>query len=256
MSKHTAPHGSTPDMVMLDARDLCGGATGRNGGQLRPHAYSRYGAWSSRFGPAGALALIEHEMAHLPAFAAVMAAEGLADEVCLRYGDTFDAAMTPSAWAHLRQQYDAFVRDHGRDGPVIRDIRLIEDPKEAEAFTQMKGALGAVVHPAGQVWPYRFVHAMLRLVMAAGKLNLQAHTPAIAVSERDEEGFVTVKTPRGDIRAKAVVHATVRIVVAAVASSFPITRPSLLTHTYFRLTKERVGLARPPRVLQPHLPVR
>lgn len=238
-------------MVMLDARDLCGGATGRNGGQLRPHAYSRYGAWSSRFGPAGALALIEHEMAHLPAFAAVMAAEGLTDEVCLRYGDTFDAAMTPSAWVHLRKQYDAFVRDHGRDGPVIRDIRLIEDPKEAEAFTQMKGALGAVVHPAGQVWPYKFVHAMLHLVMAAGKLNLQAHTPAVAVSERDEEGFVTVKTPRGDIRAKAIVHATVRIVVAAVAS------PSLSHYTPF-VTNAHLFLAHKrthgPRTSSPSTP--
>lgn len=218
-------------MVMLEARDICGGATGRNGGQLRPHAYSRYGAWSARFGPAGALALIEHEMAHLPAFRQLFAAEEAekaaaegaaeqeeeqeaypltADEVCLQFGDTFDAGMTAPAWAHLRAQYDAFVRDHGPDGPVIRDIRLLDDPREAEAFTQIKGALGAVVHPAGQVWPYKFVHGLLRRVLATGHLNLQAHTPAVAVSSaRDAEGFLTVQTPRGAIRAKAVVHATV-----------------------------------------------
>lgn len=194
---------------MLEARDICGGATGRNGGQLRPHAYSRYVPWSRRFGADGALKLIEHEMAHLPAFQQVMTEEGLAEEVSLRYGETFDAAMTEPAWAHLREQYEAFVRDHGKDGPVIRDIRIIEDPQEAEAFTQMKGALGAVVHPTGQIWPYKFVHAMLRLVMGTGKLNLQANTPAVQVSEKDQDGFITVKTPRGDVRAKAVVHATV-----------------------------------------------
>lgn len=211
---------------MLEARDICGGATGRNGGQLRPHAYSRYGAWARRFGADGALALIEHEMAHLPAFREVMTEEGLAEEVSLRYGDTFDAAMTGPAWTHLKEQYETFVRDHGRNGSVIRDIRIIEDPKEAEAFTQIKGALGAVVHPSGQIWPYKFVHAMLRLVMATGKLNLQANTPAVEVSEKDNDGFITVKTPRGYIRAKAVVHATVcTVVVMHPLSVAPLSQP-------------------------------
>lgn len=201
-------------MVMLEARDICGGATGRNGGQLRPHAYSRYVAWSTRFGADGALKLIQHEMAHLPAFKEVMTEEGLVEEVCLQFGDTFDAAMTEPVWAHLKQQYEAFVKDHGKDAPVIRDIRMIEDPQEAEAFTQMKGVRGAVVHAAGQVWPYKFVHAMLRLVMGTGKLNLQANTPAVEVSGKDKEGFITVKTPRGEIRTRAVVHATVRVILS------------------------------------------
>lgn len=149
-------------------------------------------------------------MAHLDAFKQLMAEEGLTEEVCLKYGETFDAAMTEAAWKHLKGEYEAFVRDHGKDGEVIRDCRLIEDAKEAEAFTQMKGCLGAVVHPAGQVWPYKFVHALLRLVTGTGKLNVQSHTPATQVSEKDADGWITVTTPRGETRAKAVIHATVR----------------------------------------------
>lgn len=90
-------------------------------------------------------------MAHLDAFREILTAEGIADAVCLELGETFDAAMTPEAWVHLKDNYDAFVCDFGRDGDVIRDCRLIEDAREAEAFTQMKGCLGAVVHPTGQV---------------------------------------------------------------------------------------------------------
>lgn len=90
-------------------------------------------------------------MAHLEAFRQLAAEEGLAEEVCLKFGETFDAAMTRASWQRLKGEYDAFVRDHGKDGEVIRDCRLIEDPVEAEAFTQMKGCLGAVVHPAGQM---------------------------------------------------------------------------------------------------------
>lgn len=121
------------------------------GGQLRPHAYSRYVPWSKRFGADGALELIRHEMAHLNAFKELLAAEGLAEEACLKFGETFDAGMTEGSWKRLKTSYEAFVKDHGKDGEVIRDCRLIEDPAEAEAFTQMKGCLGAVVHPSGQV---------------------------------------------------------------------------------------------------------
>lgn len=90
-------------------------------------------------------------MAHLDAFKSILTEEGLVEEVCLKFGETFDAAMTPSEWKRLKGEYDAFVEDHGKDGEVIRDCRVIEDPKEAEAFTQMKGCLGAVVHPSGQM---------------------------------------------------------------------------------------------------------
>jgi plasmid maintenance system antidote protein VapI len=98
------------------------------GGQLRPHAYSRYLIWSERFGPDGAMELIRHEMAHLPAFKNLASQEGITEEICLKFGETFDAAMTEEAWARLEGAYSA-----------------------AEEFTQMKGALAAVVHPAGQM---------------------------------------------------------------------------------------------------------
>ncbi|KAK8853497.1 hypothetical protein IAR55_004204 [Kwoniella newhampshirensis] len=197
-----ARDGETPSMLMLEARDVCGGATGRNGGQLRPHFYSRYPPWSERFGADGALKLIQHEVAHIPAFDKLFQDEGIAEKVCFKKGETFDAAMTQEAWDRLRGAYDMMQKDHGVDGDVIRECRLIEDPKEAEEFTQMKGCLAAVVHPTGQVWPYKFVHALLQIVLDTGNLNLQAHTPALTVSERDADGLITVTTPRGSVKAK------------------------------------------------------
>lgn len=121
------------------------------GGQLRPHAYSRYSVWAERFGPDGAMELIKHEMAHLPAFKALAAEEGLADEVCLKFGETFDAAMTDEAWLRLKGAYDAMKRDHGEDNEVVKVCRVIEDAKAAEEFSQMKGCLAAIVHPSGQM---------------------------------------------------------------------------------------------------------
>ncbi|KAF4816196.1 hypothetical protein CGCSCA5_v006598 [Colletotrichum siamense] len=210
LQKFTENAPQKPKMLMLEARDICGSSTGRNGGQLRPHAYSRYKPWSARFGPKVGMELIKHEMAHLPAFKELAAAEGIAEEICLKFGETFDAAMTDEAWERLKGNYEAMKEDHGEDDDVVKVCRLIEDPKAAEEFTQMKSCVGAVVHPAGQVWPYKFVHALLRKVLETGNLNLQAHTPADSVSEKDADGWVTVRTPRGDVKAKAVVHATNR----------------------------------------------
>ncbi|KAK7409069.1 hypothetical protein QQX98_008773 [Neonectria punicea] len=210
LQKHAQNGTDAPKMLMLEARDICGSSTGRNGGQLRPHAYSRYAPWSKRFGPDGAIKLIEHEMAHLPAFKELASAEGIAEEICLKFGETFDAAMSDEAWTRLRGCYELMKKDHGDDHEVVKVCRLIEDAKAAEDFTQMKACLGAVVHPAGQVWPYKFVHALLRIVLEAGNLNIQAHTPALSVSEQDSDGWITVETPRGAVRTKAVVHTTNR----------------------------------------------
>lgn len=136
---------------MLEARDICSCATGRNGGQLRPHAYSRYLPWKEIFGAQGAMELIRHEMSHLPAFKALAEVEGIAEEVCLKFGETFDAAMTEEAWTRLKGNYEAMKADHGADNEIIKVCKLLEDATEAEDFTQMKGTLSAVVHPAGQM---------------------------------------------------------------------------------------------------------
>ncbi|OWP00205.1 hypothetical protein B2J93_5775 [Marssonina coronariae] len=126
--------------------------------------------------------------------------EGITEEVGFRLGETFDAAMSDEAWMRLEGAYELMQNYQGAEGDVIRDCRLIEDPVATEEFTQMKGFLGAVVHPSGQVWPYRFVHALLRIVLKARKLNLH----------RDSSGWIRVKTSRGEVRTHTIVHATNR----------------------------------------------
>ncbi|CAE7021657.1 hypothetical protein CFE70_003035 [Pyrenophora teres f. teres 0-1] len=208
--KYTENSPKQPKVTLLEARELCGAATGRNGGQLRPHVYSRYPVWSRLCGRDVAMDLIRHELAHLPAFKELAEEEGITEEVCLKFGETFDAAMTEEAWARLKGALEAMRREQGEDNDIVKLCKLIEDPRQAEEFSQMKGALGVIAHPAGQIWPYKFVHALLRIVLQKGNLNVQAHTPVEQVSERDANGWITVTTERGSIRARTVVHTTNR----------------------------------------------
>lgn len=118
---------------------------------MRPHAYSRYSVWSEHFGAEGAMKLIRHEMAHLEAFEQLAKEEGITEEIALKFGETFDAAMTEEAWTRLKGAYDAMRSDQGDDNDIFKLCRLIEDPAEAEEFSQMKGTIAAIVHPTGQV---------------------------------------------------------------------------------------------------------
>ena len=100
--------------------------------------------------------VIKHEIAHLPAFQELLREEGISEEVCFKLGETFDAAMSDKAWERLKNAFNMMQMDQGVDGDVIRECRLIEDPKAAEEFTQMKSCIGAVVHPSGQVCVVHF----------------------------------------------------------------------------------------------------
>lgn len=95
--------------------------------------------------------LIRHEMAHLRAFEQLAKEEGITEEIALRFGETFDAAMTEEAWMRLKGAYDAMRRDQGDDNDIFKFCRLIEEPFEAEEFSQMKGARAAIAHPTGQL---------------------------------------------------------------------------------------------------------
>jgi Mn-dependent DtxR family transcriptional regulator len=95
--------------------------------------------------------LIEHENAHLDAFKRLLEGEGIAEKVCFKLGETFDAAMTDEAEERLRENLERMTRDHGPDHPIVKSCRYIKGRKEAEEFSQMKGAQAVFVHPTGQV---------------------------------------------------------------------------------------------------------
>lgn len=63
-------------------------------------------------------------------------------------------------------------------------------------------------HTASRLWPYKLIVHMLKRAVSQGA-NLQTHTPVSKISEsRDSEGYWTVSTPRGSIKARSVVVAS------------------------------------------------
>jgi hypothetical protein len=94
--------------------------------------------------------IIAHEEAHLGAFDRMLNTEGVAEKVCFKLGETFDAAMTDEAEERLKDNLEQMQKDHP-DHPVSKSCRYVKGKKEAEDFSQMKGAQAVFIHPSGQV---------------------------------------------------------------------------------------------------------
>ncbi|KAI0977514.1 FAD dependent oxidoreductase [Xylaria arbuscula] len=94
-----------------------------------------------------------------------------------------------------------------KGSPALKHVSY-HGPEDAEKISGVRGAVALYTFPAAVLWPYKMVMHLLAAAVTGG-VNLQTHTPVRAVSpEADGEGYWTLETERGNIKAKRVVFAT------------------------------------------------
>lgn len=200
MEKHG---GETPSLVMLEARDICSGATARNGGHLKPDLYFNAALSEKRFGPRVAEELARFETQQVTDVKRLVEKEQIdCDFELTRALDVFldhrVAELTVAAYRDMKARGYRFSDD----------LHFIADPKKAEQISGVRGALAAFSFTAGSIWPYKLVSHLLRRCLGWGA-NIQANTPVTAISNATgSDGRWTLQTPRGEIRAKQVVITT------------------------------------------------
>jgi glycine/D-amino acid oxidase-like deaminating enzyme len=209
--KEPASPASQQSLLVLEAREACWGATGRNGGHCQPFLY----------GASEEVARFELETYGF--LRDLVAAEGVACDWRAVNGvhamlsrDVFDAAA--GAIPALR----AKVPDFADKIAVVSPEGLVDGPDGegwAAGLTLAKlrldrpGVVGAIVQKhAASMWPYKLVcHVLEKLLSEHGpaSFNLQTNTPVTGVSRNDEAGGGwVVATPRGTVSAKKVLLAT------------------------------------------------
>ncbi|PSR82413.1 FAD dependent oxidoreductase [Coniella lustricola] len=193
-----------PSMAILEAREACSGATGRNGGHLKPDPYNRPASLALSHGVELAAECARFEAATLRAVKAVIDAERIdCDFVLTR---AVDALMGDAIHARIAAGA-GLLRDAGVD--VMQDVHYEPDAARAEQLSGVKGAKACLTYSAGHLWPYKLILALLQKAVDAGA-NLQTHTPVVGVAATaDAEGYYAVTTrDRGVVRARQVVYAT------------------------------------------------
>ncbi|KAI1391455.1 FAD dependent oxidoreductase [Hypoxylon trugodes] len=197
-----SPTSERPSITILEAREACSGATGRNGGHLRPDIFVAVASRMQSHSLEDANRVALFELANASAVVELIQAENIACD--LRPVTTADMFVDAAEAAKIKKLWTAMSK---LNCPSLSEVTCHES-EAAKKVTGVKDAKIAFTYPAHTLWPYKLVMHLLAGAVSRG-VNLQTHTPVIEVSDTvDGEGYWTLATGRGDIRAKNVFFAT------------------------------------------------
>ncbi|KAJ7115955.1 FAD dependent oxidoreductase [Mycena epipterygia] len=200
-----------PQVVMLEARDACSGATARNGGHITPPLYHDYLALKKEHGAEMAKSIIRFRLAHLAELIQVSEDEHILVDSQCREVETFDIFFDHATYDLAVQKLTAYLNEMPEQRKMWRVVDTEECVKDLQLSHQV---VGAIATTAGAIHPYRFVTGILSRLVASHPTHFRlfTHTPCISISsasdlESDEPLYI-VLTNKGTIRTRHVVHAT------------------------------------------------
>ncbi|KAG7843768.1 hypothetical protein KL941_004750 [Ogataea angusta] len=200
------------DVLMLEARTVCSGATGRNGGHLKPDYYREYLKFERLYGQKGAAEIGNFEHEHISAIKNVV--EDLNIDCDLVLTRACNVHLTDGAVDGCIKAIDALKKNPY--STILDDIQVLEE-NNARVVSQFPTSSLAVTFTAGHLWPYKFVKGLLQFCLEKG-LNLQTNT-CVENIETLEDGFHLIRTARGSVKARKIILAT-NAYTSAIAPEF------------------------------------
>lgn len=184
------------NVIMLEAREACWCATGRNGGHCQPLLFKSahdVAAFEIRNVEAVRSYIEEHDVA----------CEWRSLEGCRTF-------WTPS----LAEEVEKFVPALKAGAPELgKRIELIHEEAALSRHRVRKAICATLTLAAASLWPYKLVAFILEKSIKAGRLNLQTKTPVNSISQiqgHHDQGQARsiVHTDRGSIKTRHVILAT------------------------------------------------
>ncbi|KAJ5788481.1 hypothetical protein N7457_003471 [Penicillium paradoxum] len=216
---------SHPSVVMIDARAICSGATGRNGGHILETG-DGYAELADVYGKDDARKLMRFRLAHLHEILAVAEELGITEETQVRKVKFLSVYFNDEPWKKALERMHRFKADM---------------PEEAAEWTAYEGdtipsefrliyARGVITGPAGALWPYKFVTGVLTRLLAdfPNDFRVEKNNTVTAVyDDTSADGpRYKVETENGTILARHVIHCTnahvSHLVPGLIARVFPV----------------------------------
>ncbi|PYH42519.1 NAD(P)/FAD-dependent oxidoreductase [Aspergillus saccharolyticus JOP 1030-1] len=200
--KHIIETWPTKKVLVIEARQFCSGATGRNAGHCKPDQWRGFLEYERAFGTEQALKILENEQQTWSEVVRYITENNVDCEHWT--GNTLDVPITPEA-AH--KAHTTFERYRAAGGKTDH-IQVTHDPKEAAEISQIENARACYAWAASTLHPWKLAAHIMRENLKRG-VNLQTTTRAIVVVPSEKKsGPWVVKTDRGDIECSEVVHAS------------------------------------------------
>jgi glycine/D-amino acid oxidase-like deaminating enzyme len=210
----------TAQILMLEGRTACSGATGRNGGHCRAGRYLSFADDLAKWGAEEALKLEALERATVQNVAQLARDLNIpCDLVELETADVFmDPAQWEAALASLKAREEVLAGLTSASMPeemaneTVRHKYKIWHAEEAREKLLFPKALGAIAYQAYTLSPYKLVCSLLEYAVRRG-LNLQTNTMVTSIdslpaSTTGSQRRWTIRTARGDVQVNNVILAT------------------------------------------------
>ncbi|KAL7917455.1 FAD dependent oxidoreductase [Trichoderma austrokoningii] len=197
------------NVTMLEAREACSGATGRNGGHCQPGYYAS---------PPHIAAFEHRTYSYLKALVESQTIP------CDWHNTTgVHGYYAPKLFATAKKKIEKIQEENPDIGTNIAVVSKEDGKSPLLKALRVGAAEGAAVQQnAASLWPYKLVAFVLERLLVAGGFNLQTNTPVTGIervqippelssSHADDKavsGSWTVHTSRGNISARYVLLAT------------------------------------------------
>ncbi|KAF5675079.1 FAD dependent oxidoreductase superfamily [Fusarium circinatum] len=205
------PKGNGLKVTMLEARTAVSGATGRNGGHLVSDSDSLFPALAETIGVERAIETVRFSDANIRRLKELIAQLDPEDREAVEFREVTsatsftDQSSFRGAIEEVKQLLKAVP-----DSDIKFKVYNREEAAKIFNFTNVVGAVAQTGVAA--LWPYRLLTAVLASLGKefSDRFSLETNTPVLSVQAQDDafEYPYLVRTPRGSIRAKNVIHCT------------------------------------------------
>jgi glycine/D-amino acid oxidase-like deaminating enzyme len=202
VAKHHLETWPSKNVIVLEAREFCSGASGRNAGHCKPDQWRHYGKFEQAYGQEQALKVMKNESDTWKALVAYVKANNV--DCDLWVGDTLDVPLDEEAAKVAKELFEGYRNAGGE----VDHIKVTYDPTEAARISKLKSAKACYASKASTLHPWNLTAHIMRTNLDKG-VNLQTHTLATSITKAAPSPHKwTVHTTRGDIACTTIVHAT------------------------------------------------
>jgi glycine/D-amino acid oxidase-like deaminating enzyme len=198
-------HEPDASVLMLEARQACSGATGRNGGHTKAASYRSFLDHEQELGLKEAIKIARLEYANIRETHAFARKHGI--ECASVECETIDVICSEAQWELGLKAIKRMRQVMGEHDPSA-EYRTYSADEVAKHFL-CQGAVGGIEYAAGSLSAYDFTIGILKLALNR-ELNLQTNTPATSTSHQVFDGrpLWTITTARGDVHTPNLILAT------------------------------------------------
>jgi glycine/D-amino acid oxidase-like deaminating enzyme len=197
--------GRNVTITVLEARDICSGATGRNGGHIKASPHETFDRLEAKFGTERAIALTRFQLSHVGYLTDLCESKGYAEAEC-REVETVDLFLD-------QKIFDKVCHTIVRLRTLLPEWQatIYSASQAHEKFAVSDQVVGALSYQAGALWPYRFVTSIWNELLHEfpKQITIETNTPAISIEKESAvKDAYNIYTNRGIIRCNHIVHAT------------------------------------------------